>query len=111
MAGSILLWMAQRRAEGVSPTAEQKGAGPTYLAALAQVSESRSGCDGLVLLTNGGGGASGPLHLLTLDRHFAMRWLDPSADWQEAFPLVSEGSDMNDHFETVPVRQRFNLRR
>lgn len=88
-----------------------KGAGPTYLAALAQFSEARSGCDGLVLVTNGGGGALGPLHLLTLDRHLAMRWLDPSVDWQQAFPLLSEGFDMNEHFETVPVRQRFNLRR
>lgn len=88
-----------------------RGGEPTYLAALAQVSESPSGCNGLVLVTYGGGGALGPLQLLALDRDSAMRWLDPSLDWQQALELASSNSDADQNFETVAVRQRFNVRR
>jgi putative SOS response-associated peptidase YedK len=87
------------------------GGEPTYLAALAQVSESPSGCNGLVLVTYGGGGALGPLQLLALDRDSAMRWLEPSLDWQQAMELASSNSDVDQTFETVAVRQRFNVRR
>jgi len=97
--------------EGRFTYTQPKGGEPTYLAALAQVSESRSGCNGLVLVTHGGGGASGPLKLLTLDRDSAMRWLDPSLDWERALSLAPDEPDISERFETVQVRRRFNVRR
>jgi putative SOS response-associated peptidase YedK len=51
------------------------------------------------------------LQLLALDRDSAMRWLDPSLDWQQALELASSNSDVDQTFETVAVRQRFNVRR
>lgn len=88
-----------------------RGGEPTYLAALAQISDSPSGCNGLVLVTYGGGGDSGPLQLLALDRESAIRWLDPSLDWQQALALASDNSDVDETFETVAVRQQFTVRR
>lgn len=78
---------------------------PVYLAALAQTGDSASGCCGLVLITQGGGGSSGPLQLLALDGKRAVRWLDHSLDWPQAQTLVSDNSNTEQAFERIAVRQ------
>jgi putative SOS response-associated peptidase YedK len=79
---------------------------PIFLAALAQISEPPSGCNGLVLVTQGGGGAAGPLQLLAFTSDSAIHWLDPELDWQRARELVSLDLIDGDHFEHVMVSQR-----
>lgn len=81
-------------------------AGPVYLAALAQISDSANGCNGLVLVTRGGGGTAGPLQLLVLDSERASRWLDPGSDWQQALALASDSLGDPQAFEQISVRQR-----
>lgn len=79
---------------------------PVFLAALAQVSAVPSGCDGLVLITQGGGGTAGPLQLLAFDAKNAVEWLDPQLDWHRARELVTQNAVDDQAFETVAVSQR-----
>lgn len=79
---------------------------PVFLGALAQLSETANGCNGLVLITLGGGGNAGPLQLLAFNREDALRWLDPSLDWQRAKELASMNLNPEQAFEMIPVRQR-----
>jgi putative SOS response-associated peptidase YedK len=78
---------------------------PVFLGA-AQISETANGCNGLVLITLGGGGNAGPLQLLALNHEDALRWLDPSLDWQRAKEVASMKLDLEQAFEQVAVRQR-----
>ncbi|WP_434680496.1 SOS response-associated peptidase family protein [Pseudomonas sp. R1-18] len=79
---------------------------PMFLAALAQISEPPSGCNGLVLVTQGGGGAAGPLQLLAFTGESAIHWLDPELDWQQARELASLDLVNGGHLEQVLVTQR-----
>ena len=79
---------------------------PIFLAALAQISEPPSGCNGLVLVTQGGGGAAGPLQLLAFTGESALHWLDPELDWQTARELASLDLVNGDYLEQVLVTQR-----
>jgi putative SOS response-associated peptidase YedK len=79
---------------------------PIFLAALAQVSEPSSGCNGLVLVTQGGGGAAGPLHLMAFTGESALHWLDPGLEWQTARELASLDLVNGDFLEQVLVTQR-----
>ena len=79
---------------------------PIFLAALAQVSEPPSGCNGLVLVTQGGGGMAGPLQLLAFTGESAIHWLNPELDWQHAKELASLDIVNGEHFEQVMVSHR-----
>ena len=79
---------------------------PVFLAALAQISRSSNGCNGLVLVTKGGGGAAGPLQLLALATENALLWLDPELDWDKARLLPSLDPSDPQLFEEATVRYR-----
>jgi putative SOS response-associated peptidase YedK len=80
---------------------------PVYLAAVAQISDSSNGCDGLVLVTQGGGGAAGSLRLLAFSDETALPWLDPELDWERARLLPSLDLSDKQRFEQVTVTHRF----
>lgn len=79
---------------------------PVFLAALAQMSELASGCNGLVLVTKGGGGAAGPLQLLAFAAQNALLWLDPELDWDRARSLPSLDLCDQELFEEATVSYR-----
>lgn len=79
---------------------------PVFLAAVAQISASPSGCDGLVLVTQGGGGATGPLQLLAFTGESAVQWLDPDLDWERARALPALDIYDGQYFEQVAVSHR-----
>ncbi|MEG5265553.1 SOS response-associated peptidase family protein [Pseudomonas sp. JDS28PS106] len=79
---------------------------PVYLAAVAQISQSANGCNGLVLVTKGGGGASGPLQLLAFSAENALLWLDPELDVDQARLLPSLDISDQQLFEEETVSYR-----
>ncbi|MDB6052033.1 MAG: hypothetical protein JWR17_4779 [Pseudomonas sp.] len=81
--------------------------GPVFLGALVQLSESPSGCNGLVLVTTGGGGATGPLQLLAFSGESAGQWLDPTLGWEQAQELASQSAVQEPEFEHVAVSDHF----
>lgn len=80
---------------------------PVFLAAVAQMSASPSGCNGLVLVTQGGGGSAGPLQLLAFPGESAVHWLDPDLDLERARTLPVFDTYNGQHFEQVEVSHRF----
>jgi putative SOS response-associated peptidase YedK len=78
---------------------------PIYLAALAQISETPNGCDGLVLLTHGAGG-SNQQRMLAFSGDDALGWLQPDLQWEQAQDMALHAAVAEPQLEHVlPMRQ------
>ncbi|RMT84149.1 hypothetical protein ALP40_02213 [Pseudomonas viridiflava] len=78
---------------------------PIFLAALAQISEPSSGCDGLVLMTHGD--TSNPQQrLLAFDADAALQWLKPELCWEQAQHMALHMAVNEPQLEHVLTAQR-----
>lgn len=87
-----------------------RSARPMFLAALAQVSDAHSGCDGLVLLTHENG-TGNPQQLLAFDAQDAMKWLAPDLEWEQALQLATHHAVSEADLEHLLTAQRAAYRK
>lgn len=78
---------------------------PIFLAALAQISEPSSGCDGLVLMTYGDT-SDNQQRLLAFDAEAALHWLKPELHWEQAQQLALHMAVHEPQLEHVLTSQR-----
>ena len=82
-----------------------RSASPMFLAALAQVSDAHSGCDGLVLLTHENG-TGNPQQLLAFGAEDAIKWLAPDLQWEQAQQLAAQHAVSEADLEHLLTAQR-----
>ncbi|UUD64646.1 hypothetical protein D16iCDA_02780 [Pseudomonas seleniipraecipitans] len=78
---------------------------PIFLAAIAQISDTPCGCDGLVLLTHGGKSGDQP-RLLAFSAEDALEWLAPDLQWEQAEQLAEHTAVAEPQLEHVLTSQR-----
>ncbi len=83
--------------------------GPVYFAALAQISEPASGCDGLALISHGGGAGVKP-RMLAFGAEHARAWLTRDLDWEQAHRMTAECAIAEPQLEYVLSAPRPSVR-
>jgi len=78
---------------------------PIFLAALAQVSGTRSGCDGLALITHEDTKMKRQ-RLLAFTAKDALEWLHPDLEWAQAHVLAAHKAVLEPQLEQVLSSQR-----